>query len=119
MARDGGADAGDQRLEVGGLGERRQAEVALGDLQLRQVGQRAEHLELAVPLDGRAQLALVPRPADAVYRTACKRVGGYIPAPEAVGIGVTLDEEMLGKAEPHYMPTQSLVRIDGSPALAV
>jgi len=60
-----------------------------------------------------------PRPADAVYRTACKRVGGYIPTPDCIGHGVTLDEEMLGKAQPVYMPTNSLVKLDGSPALAV
>ena len=60
-----------------------------------------------------------PRPADAIYRTACKRVGGYIPAPECVGHGVTLDEELLGKAKPVYMPTNSPVRLDGSPAMAI
>lgn len=60
-----------------------------------------------------------PRPADAVYRTACKRVGGYIPAPECIGHGVTLDDALIGKATPVYMPTNSLVRVDGSPALAV
>ena len=60
-----------------------------------------------------------PTLADAVYKTACKRVGGYIPAPEAPGIGVELDEELLGKAPPAYMPTTSLLRLDGSPALAI
>jgi galactonate dehydratase len=82
----------------------------------------AVHVDVSIPnfiTQEYLQLDESPRPADAVYRTACKRVGGYIPAPEAVGIGVTLDEEMLGKAEPKYMPTQSLTRVDGSPALAV
>ena len=65
------------------------------------------------------QLDESPRPADAVFRTACKRVGGYIPAPEVPGIGVELDEELLGKAPPAYLPTTSLLRVDGSPALAI
>ena len=60
-----------------------------------------------------------PRPADAVYRTACKRVGGYIPAPDCIGHGVTLDDELIGKAKPAYMPTNSPVKLDGSPAMAI
>ena len=82
----------------------------------------AVHVDVSIPnfiTQEFLQLDESPRPADAIYKTACKRVGGYIPAPEAVGIGVTLDEELMGKAEPRYMPTQSLTRIDGSPALAV
>jgi galactonate dehydratase len=82
----------------------------------------AVHVDVSIPnfvTQEYLQLDESPRPADAVYRTACKRVGGYIPAPEAPGIGVELDEEMLGKAPPVYMPTTSLLRNDGSPALAI
>ncbi|MBX3031998.1 MAG: mandelate racemase/muconate lactonizing enzyme family protein [Chloroflexi bacterium] len=82
----------------------------------------AVHVDVSIPnfiTQEYLQLDESPRPADAVFRTACKRVGGYIPAPEAPGIGVTLDEELLGKASPKYMPTASVVRVDGSPGFAV
>jgi hypothetical protein len=46
-------------------------------------------------------------------------LGGYLPAPEVPGIGVELDEELLGKAPPAYLSTTSLLRTDGSPALAI
>jgi galactonate dehydratase len=82
----------------------------------------AVHVDVSIPnfiTQEYLQLDESPRPADAVYRTACKRVGGYIPAPEAPGLGVTLDEELLGKAPPKYLPTTSPIRADGSPALAI
>jgi galactonate dehydratase len=82
----------------------------------------AVHVDVSIPnfiTQEYLQLDESPRPADAVFKTACKRVGGYIPAPEVPGIGVTLDEELLGKAIPAYMPTASVVRADGSPGLAV
>lgn len=82
----------------------------------------AVHVDVSIPnfiTQEYLRLDESPRPADAVYRTACRRVGGYIPAPEAPGIGVTLDEELLGTTQPAYMSTQSLVRVDGSPGFAV
>jgi galactonate dehydratase len=82
----------------------------------------AIHLDVSIPnflTQEYLRLDESPRPADAVFRTACKRVGGYIPAPEAPGIGVTLDEELLGKALPAYMPYTTVFRTDGSPALAI
>ena len=66
MLRHRGADALDDRREIGRLLERRQAEVALGDGQLRQVREHPEHLDPAVALDGVAQLPLVPGAAHAV-----------------------------------------------------
>ena len=74
---------------------------------------------IGCPWTGDIQLDESPGPADAVFVTACKRVGGYIPAPEVPGIGVHLDPELLGKAIPRYMPMNSPVRNDGSPGLAV
>ena len=82
----------------------------------------AIHLDVSIPnfiTQEYLQLDESPRPADAVFRTACKRVGGYIPAPEAPGLGVELDEELLGKAPPAYLPMTTPVRHDGSPALAI
>lgn len=82
----------------------------------------AIHLDVSIPnfiTQEYLQLDESPRPADAVFRTACKRVGGYIPAPEAPGLGVELDEELLGKAPPAYLPMTTPVRQDGSPALAI
>jgi galactonate dehydratase len=82
----------------------------------------AVHVDVSIPnfvTQEYLQLDESPRPADAVYKTACKRVGGYIPAPEVPGIGVELDEALLGKAPPAYLPTTSLTRVDGSPALAI
>lgn len=82
----------------------------------------AIHLDVSIPnFLTQEFLALdeSPRPADAVFRTACRRVGGYIPAPEVPGLGIELDEELLGKAAPVYLPTTSPLRNDGSPALAI
>ncbi|MFN8624063.1 MAG: mandelate racemase/muconate lactonizing enzyme family protein [Chloroflexota bacterium] len=82
----------------------------------------AIHVDVSIPnfiTQEYLQLDESPRPADAVFRTACKRVGGYIPAPEVPGIGVTLDEDLLGKAEPKYLPTTPMFRTDGSPGMAI
>ena len=66
VPRHRGADALDDRREIGRLLERRQAEVALGDGQLREVREHPEHLDPAVALHGVAQLPLVPGAAHAV-----------------------------------------------------
>lgn len=82
----------------------------------------AIHVDVSIPnfiTQEYLQLDESPRPADAVYRTACRREGGYMIPPEVPGIGIELDEELLGKAPPAYMPTTSLLRHDGSPALAI
>ena len=82
----------------------------------------AVHVDISIPnfiTQEYLQLDESPGPADAVFVTACKRVGGHIPAPEVPGIGVHLDPELLGKAIPKYMPMNSPVRNDGSPGLAV
>jgi galactonate dehydratase len=82
----------------------------------------AVHVDVSIPnfiTQEYLQLDESPRPADAVFKSACKRVGGYIPAPEAVGIGVELDEDLLGKAQPAYMPRTVMRRIDDSPAMAI
>jgi galactonate dehydratase len=82
----------------------------------------AIHLDVSIPnflTQEYLQLDESPRPADAVFRTACKRVGGYIPAPQAPGLGVELDEDLLSEAPPGYLPTSTPLRSDGSPAMAV
>jgi galactonate dehydratase len=59
------------------------------------------------------------RPGDAVFRTALKREGGYMPVPEAPGLGVELDESLLARQKPGYRARSVLLRKDGSPAAAV
>ncbi len=60
-------------------------------------------------------------PENGVYRTALRREGGYIPAPEAPGLGVELDEELLAQAvaESGESPRGPLLRSDGSVAFSV
>jgi galactonate dehydratase len=59
------------------------------------------------------------RPADALFKTAMRRVGGYIPVPDAPGLGVELDESLLPAAPAAYMARTVPLRRDGSPAQAV
>ena len=60
-------------------------------------------------------------PENAVYRTALKREGGHIPVPEAVGLGVELDEELLAQATAETIDLSGgpLLRDDGSVAYSV
>ena len=62
-------------------------------------------------------------PANAVYRTALKRVGGFLPVPDAPGLGINLDDAVLplaqasaGMEPPSREP---LLRSDGSVAFSV
>lgn len=56
-----------------------------------------------------------------IYKTVLRRDGGYIPIPEAPGLGVELDEDLLAKAErqPRNLPGIVPLRVDGSVAFAV
>ncbi len=56
-----------------------------------------------------------------IYKSVLKREGGVIPVPEAPGLGVVLDEELLktAKAEPKDLPSSNPLRTDGSVAYAV
>ena len=58
---------------------------------------------------------------NAVYKTVLQRNGGHIPVPEAPGLGVELDEELLAAAhhEPRDLPAANPLREDGSVAYAV
>jgi galactonate dehydratase len=59
-------------------------------------------------------------PGYAVFKTDMKRQGGYIPLPQAPGIGVELDDSLI--AETPYKPmnqAQTLLREDGSVAYSV
>jgi len=60
-------------------------------------------------------------PENAVYRTALKREGGYIPVPDAPGLGVELDEELLAQttAETIDLSEGPPLRNDGSVAYSV
>ena len=58
---------------------------------------------------------------NAIYKTVLQRNGGHIPVPEAPGLGVELDEELLAAArhEPRDLPAANPLRDDGSVAYAV
>ena len=60
-------------------------------------------------------------PMNAMYRTALKREGGYITVPEAPGLGVELDDELLAQMSPRpeNRPRDPLLRRDGSIAASV
>ena len=60
-------------------------------------------------------------PENAVYKTGLKRDGGYIPVPEAPGLGVELDESLLEEAvkNPTTRSRDPLLRDDGSMAYSV
>jgi galactonate dehydratase len=80
------------------------------------------HLDVSIPNFITQEYMLTDessRPGDAVYRTACRRVGGYILPPEVPGLGVELDEELLAQAPPAWLPARTPLRDDGSPALAI
>ena len=60
-------------------------------------------------------------PENAVFKTALRREGGYIPVPEAPGLGVELDDALLAElpGEPPPKHRAPLLRQDGSVALSV
>jgi galactonate dehydratase len=60
-------------------------------------------------------------PFAAAFPGALKRVGGYLPVPEAPGLGVTLEEEKLTNLMEGYGwdMVNSPLRHDGSVALAI
>ena len=59
-------------------------------------------------------------PSRAVYKTCYQREGGYIPIPEAPGLGVELDDNLIEQNPYQPMNTgQTLLREDGSVAYAV
>ena len=57
-------------------------------------------------------------PANGVFKTSLKRVGGYTMASETAGIGVTLDDSLVNRANFGYLPRHVPKRLDGSPAMA-
>ncbi len=58
-------------------------------------------------------------PHNAVYRTALRRAGGYIPVPEAPGLGVELDDALLAQQPFRERDLTIPLRNDGSVAYAV
>lgn len=58
-------------------------------------------------------------PHNAIYKTALKREGGYITVPEAPGIGVELDEDLLASSSSSDRDLTIPLRVDGSVAYSV
>jgi len=56
---------------------------------------------------------------NAIYKTALRREGGYIPVPDAPGIGVEIDDSMLGGMPYQERNLTIPLREDGSVAYAV
>jgi galactonate dehydratase len=80
------------------------------------------HLDVSIPnflTQEYLQLDESPRAPDAIFKTAVKRVGGHIPAPEVPGIGVEIDDALLSEAPAHYLPPTLPLRKDGFPAMAI
>ncbi len=80
------------------------------------------HLDVTIPnflTQEYLQLDESPRAPDAIFLTSVRRVGGYIPAPEAPGLGVEIDDDLLTEAPFAYLPATPSLRSDGSPAMAV
>jgi galactonate dehydratase len=80
------------------------------------------HLDVSIPnfvTQEYLKLDESPRAPDAVFRTVLRREGGYIEAPEAPGLGVELDDALLGEAPFAYLPRDVALRGDGSPAMAI
>jgi len=80
------------------------------------------HLDVSIPnflTQEYLQLDESLRAPDAIFKTPVKRVGGHIPAPEAPGIGVEIDDALLSEAPAHYLPPTLPLRSDGFPAMAI
>lgn len=80
------------------------------------------HLDVAIPNFITQEYLMLDEsagPADAVFKTSLKRVGGYILAPETAGIGVVLDDSLVHHADFAYLPRHVQKRADGSPAMVV
>jgi galactonate dehydratase len=58
-------------------------------------------------------------PHNGIYKTDMKRVGGYIPVPEAAGIGVELDDTMLADLPFTERDLPIPMRVDGSVGYSV
>jgi galactonate dehydratase len=79
------------------------------------------HLDAAIPNFITQEYTTADEgPHNAVFKTVCRREGGYIPIPEAPGLGVELDETLLAEATFTPMNRASTpLRSDGSVAYAV
>jgi galactonate dehydratase len=80
------------------------------------------HLDVSIPnflTQEYTDLDESPAAPDALFRTTLKRVGGYILAPEAPGIGVEIDDSLVPDAPAAWLPAKTPLREDGSPAYAV
>ncbi len=80
------------------------------------------HLDVTIPNFLTQEFLMLdesPRAPDALFRTSVRRVGGHIPAPEAPGLGVEIDDTLLPEAPYGYLPAKPLLRADGSPGHAV
>ena len=79
------------------------------------------HLDVAIPNFLVQEYSMLDEgPAAAAFSSSVKRVGGYLLAPEAPGLGVTLNPNMHERLSPFSTPLHEIpLRRDGSVAFAV
>jgi galactonate dehydratase len=78
------------------------------------------HLDIAIPNFVVQEYSLIDESEAAAFPGALRRAGGYLPVPEAPGLGVCLDESKLGSLAPLGRPLHQIpLRADGSVVYAV
>jgi galactonate dehydratase len=78
------------------------------------------HLDIAIPNFVVQEYSLIDERAAAAFPGTLRRAGGYLPVPEAPGLGVRLDESKLGSLAPLERPLHRIpLRADGSVVYAV
>jgi galactonate dehydratase len=78
------------------------------------------HLDVSIPNFVVQEYSRADEQKAAAFPGTLQRQGGYLPVPEAPGLGVTIDEAKLAEfARPMLNPTGLLLRADGSVAYAV
>ena len=78
------------------------------------------HLDVSVPNFVVQEYSKVDEQVAAAFPGTLKRQGGYLPLPEAPGLGVRLDEQkLMGMGRDLWDPKSALLRADGSVANAV
>jgi galactonate dehydratase len=78
------------------------------------------HLDVSIPNFVVQEYSKVDEERAAAFPGTLQRQGGYLPVPEAPGLGVKIDDAKLAEfARPMFNPSSLLLRADGSVAYAV